>query len=134
VRCCQNELAKMMKTPVRLISVGTVGALGLYCYQDEGTRRSLQFWVNVFPKYLHYRTIQFFNRDLGVLSDNSAQIYYDQLHEKYTDEVKRLTYKMRGFYLKQAQLMSTQVHFLMFPRFIHSHGVPKRMILYHQLI
>jgi len=78
-------------------------------YFDEGIKRSLQFWSNIFPVYLHYRATQFLNRDLGVLSTEAANLYYEKLHVKYADKVRDLTYKMRGFYLKQAQLMSTQV-------------------------
>lgn len=81
-------------------------------YDDEGTRRSLRFWYNIFPLYLRYRTVQFFNRDLQIMSDDSANTLYESLHDHFTDKVKEIVYDMRGFYLKQAQLMSTQDDFV----------------------
>ena len=37
---------------------------------------------------------------------------YEALHNKYTDHVRDLTYEMRGFYLKNAQMMSTRDEFV----------------------
>lgn len=97
-------------------SLGVLGAsvVGLFVLaeNDEGTKRSLVFWGNVFPIFAHYRSIQFLNRDLKILSDTRADKIYEELHEKYTDRVRDLTYRLRGFYLKQAQLMSMQDHFV----------------------
>ena len=87
-----------------------------YAYKyDEGTKRSLQFWYNIFPLYVTYRSVQFLNRDTGIITDDYAKELYDSLHDKFTDEVKENVYKMRGFYLKQAQLMSTQDDFVPAP-------------------
>ena len=89
----------------------TVAGSIIFIYVDEGANRSFTFWSNIFPKYIHYRTMQLLNRDLGIVSDEYANSYYDKLHNMYTKPVRELTYKMRGFYLKHAQLMSTQVRF-----------------------
>lgn len=84
-----------------------------YQYQhDEGTRRSVKFWSNIFPIYLHYRFYQLLSRDLGIMSMQSADDKYFELNDKYTDKVRDITFEMRGFYLKQAQLMSTQDDFV----------------------
>lgn len=79
---------------------------------DVGTKRSLQFWSNIFPIYSRYRWTQFLNRDMKIMSDDDADIRYNSYHEKYAEPVKVLTYEMRGFYLKQAQLMSLQDSFV----------------------
>ena len=79
---------------------------------DEGTRRSAEFWRVCGPIWAHYRVVQLLNRDLRVLSDEIADPYYEKLHEKYTDTARDITYKLRGFYLKNAQLLSTQDDFL----------------------
>ena len=79
---------------------------------DEGSRRSLVFWSNIFPIYLHYRGIQLLNRDLGVISDSYADRLYADCNERYTYRVRDITYSMRGFYLKQAQLLSTRDEFV----------------------
>ena len=77
---------------------------------DEGSKRSIQFWRRVFPIYMHYRFYQLLDRDLGLLSDNYADKKFEDLHELYTDTVKDIVYSMRGFYLKNCQLLSTQVN------------------------
>lgn len=94
------------------VSAGTIGALGAVTYFDEGSRRSLQFWIYITPIYAHYRIYQILNREMGIISDESAARAYVSLDRKYTDSVRDTTYKMRGFYLKQAQLMSTQDDFV----------------------
>lgn len=83
-----------------------------YAYEDEGIRRSIQFWKSIFPIYLHYRAYQFLCRDLKVLDDEYTDRQYDRLHAMYTDKVREVVYTMRGFYLKQAQIMSCQDDFV----------------------
>ena len=79
---------------------------------DEGTRRSADFWFVAAPIWAHYRVVQLLNRDLKLLSDDVADPYYETLHEKYTDQARDITYRLRGFYLKNAQLLSTQDDFI----------------------
>lgn len=87
------------------------GAAYLY-HNDEGSKRSMQFWYNVGPVFAHYRGIQWLNRDLKIMDDATADRLYEEAHEKYSDFTRDLTYRMRGFYLKQAQLMSIQDDFV----------------------
>lgn len=84
----------------------------LFVNNDDGRKRSAKFWVNIFPMYLNYRCIQLLNRDLGLMNDSTAMNIYEKLHLRYTDRVKELTYEMKGFYLKQAQMMSMQDDFV----------------------
>lgn len=94
-------------------AVGLPTAVGAYLYEsDEGVRRSVTFWRNIFPVYLHYRAYQFLSRDLKLMSTEDADKKYDELHEMYSDKIRLITFNMRGFYLKQAQLMSTQDDFV----------------------
>lgn len=72
----------------------------------------MTFWYNVAPIYLQYRFVQFLNEDTGFLSDENAQYKYNALHDRHANFVRDLVYRMRGFYLKQAQLMSTQDDFV----------------------
>lgn len=100
----------------RFTKTGLVISFGIGSYwwikQDEGTARSLQFWSRIFPIYLHYRTLQFLNRDIQLVSDETANRLYEQLHIKYSGKVKSIVYEMKGFYLKNAQLLSTQDDFV----------------------
>ena len=99
----------------RIIAAGalTTGcAVTIGLYYDEGSRRSLKFWTNVGPMYAMYRAVQFLNSDVGIISDDYANKWYDYLHHKFTEPVKKLTYEMKGFYLKHAQLMSVQDDFV----------------------
>ena len=84
------------------------GALG---WLDEGSERSLRFWSAAFPVYLRYEFVQQRNKR-GFISDADAMDEYEVLHNRYTDYVRDLTYEMRGFYLKNAQLMSTRDEFV----------------------
>ena len=72
----------------------------------------MTFWYNVLPVYLQYRFVQFLEKDTGIISNENACQKYDALHNRHTDFIKDLVYRMRGFYLKQAQLMSTQDDFV----------------------
>lgn len=97
-------------------------ALGAYVGTEEGAQRSVIFWANAFPVYLQYRAVQARNRDavrLGVpawtgltLDDDAANAAYEALHDKYALPVRDLVYSMRGFYLKNAQLLSTRDDFV----------------------
>lgn len=93
-----------------------VSGYSTYKYQlksgEEGIKRSLQFWSGIFPIYVKYRTVQLLQRDLDWISKVEAEKMYNDLHEKHAGDVKDLTYKLRGFYLKQAQIMSTQDDFV----------------------
>ncbi len=99
----------------RSLGVATVGIGGFAAYKintDEGSHRSYSFWKQIFPIFLHYRYYQLLNRDLKLMSNEEADKHFNELHEKYSDKVREITYSMRGFYLKQAQLMSTQDDFI----------------------
>ena len=50
--------------------------------------------------------------DLRALWDGEALQRYEALHDRYSLCVRDLTYEMRGFYLKNAQLMSTRDEFV----------------------
>lgn len=102
---------------ISMLSVSIVAAAGIsYVSQnlDEGSKRSIQFWRRVFPIYLHYRFYQLLDRDLGLLDESYADKKFEDLHELYTDTVKDIVYSMRGFYLKNCQLLSTQVRLTLF--------------------
>jgi hypothetical protein len=62
--------------------VGLSGAVTAVALNDDGTRRSLQFWSRVGPLYAHYRFYQLLNRDLKLISDEYADARYDELNEK----------------------------------------------------
>lgn len=83
-----------------------------YVANDPGAKRSMSFWAGAFPIFLHYRGIQLLNRDLKILDDDIADRWYEELHVKYSPEVRDITYRLRGFYLKQCQLMSIQDDFV----------------------
>eukprot|EP00755_Sulcionema_specki_P005312 Sspe_Gene.4814::Locus_1589_Transcript_1_1_Confidence_1.000_Length_1721::g.4814::m.4814 len=93
-----------------------VGVVGSGCYVwgcvDEGVGRSQTFWGKAFPLFLRYRWVQFLNRDLGVMSDAEASRRYERLHEWCAPCAKDIALSLRGFYLKQAQMMSTRSDFI----------------------
>lgn len=74
---------------------------------NEGVERSVTFWGGVFPIFLQYRAIQFLNKDTGLISDEVAGQRYEELHDIFSPVVEALCYRLRGFYLKDAQFIST---------------------------
>ena len=76
-----------------------------------GVKRASTFYFHIAPIYAHYRAIQVCERQ-GILSEQRADEMYMACHERYTAPVKELTFQMRGFYLKQAQIISTQDDFV----------------------
>ena len=95
-----------------LAASGALCAGSAFVYKDEGAQRTIQFWYNIFPLYVTYRTVQLLNRDLGILGDERAMEIYESYHETFSPQVKDVVYRMWGFYLKQAQLLSTQDDFV----------------------
>ncbi|GAB5362505.1 hypothetical protein AAMO2058_000802800 [Amorphochlora amoebiformis] len=91
----------MVATGGAVVAGGGVGAL---YYLDEGFRRSMVFWGEAFPIYLHYEAI---HQATKGKSDQEINDAFDVLHEKYSPVVKDLTLQLRGFYLKMAQVSST---------------------------
>lgn len=91
--------------------IGGVSTAGYMSY-DEGAKRSGIFWYNVFPIYLQYRFMQLMNRDLSLVDDKTAEEYYNKCHDKFSEPIRDLTFRLRGFYLKQAQLLSMQDTFV----------------------
>jgi aarF domain-containing kinase len=75
---------------------------------SNGIMRSLYFWWGIFPVYLHYRTIQLLKRDLGLLSHEVGERMYSDAHNRHAHHVRDLHHALRGYYLKNAQLLSTQ--------------------------
>lgn len=94
-----------------VLGFGTV-ASSVVVSQDEGSRRAAVFWFRAAPLYVNYRFVQLLNRDMGLISNDVAWPWYEQLHEHWAPTVEDLVWEMRGFYLKQAQLFSTQDDFV----------------------
>lgn len=90
----------------------SITASSIVISQDEGSRRAAAFWMHAAPVYVNYRFVQFLNRDIGLISDDVAWPWYEELHQSYAPKVEELVWEMRGFYLKQAQLFSTQDDFI----------------------
>jgi aarF domain-containing kinase len=106
------RMMKVWKPVLGSILGGTGLSLLYYTQTDPGGARSLDFWRTVGPMYLQYRYVQFLNDDIGWINDGEAGVRYNDLHNRYTDDVKIATYRLRGFYLKSAQLMSIQDNFI----------------------
>lgn len=113
-RANEDVKSRAMASPaLKIAAAAAVSAAGAAVVtskvgNDEGTQRSIEFWKNIFPIYIQYRYVQLLHRDLGVIAEDDADRRYKELHERYSEPIRDLTYRMRGFYLKQAQLMSTQ--------------------------
>eukprot|EP00873_Tetraselmis_striata_P010841 jgi/Tetstr1/431105/TSEL_020821.t1 len=97
-----------------------VGTLSAYLATDEGAARSVGFWYHAGPIYLRYRLVQLRAEDLRrlgapewvTLTPEEAHHKYEDLHDRYAGHVRDLTYRMRGFYLKNAQYLSVRDDFI----------------------
>ncbi len=118
-------ISSAMRAALRLASAGAAsGAVGVgaYARYDEGTARSVTFWYHAFPVWAQYRAVQWRNRDLAkigvpswtglTLGDADADAAYERLHERHALKVRDLVFDMRGFYFKNAQLLSTRDDFV----------------------
>ena len=92
------------------IALGGTGVAGAAAFsqQDEGTkagmRRSAKFWQHTLPIFAHYRIVQW--RMDGAPQEESDAAFA-VLHNRYAPVAERLTLEMKGFYLKNAQFLST---------------------------
>lgn len=118
-------ISSAMRAALRLAAAGAAsGAVGVgaYARYDEGTARSVTFWYHAFPVWAQYRAVQWRNRDLAkigvpswtglTLGDADADAAYERLHERHALKVRDLVFDMRGFYFKNAQLLSTRDDFV----------------------
>ena len=95
----------------------TVVAGGAFAWQyntDEGTRRSVVFWGVAFPAYVHYRWVDYWTKGK---SENERDRAFNRLHDIYAPITEEIVLRLRGFYLKNAQFMST-VDFFIPPQYL----------------
>jgi len=81
---------------------------------DEGLRRCADFWIVVLPIYLHYLYVDKVAHPVpaGGEISNDRSAAFEELHARYSPVVESATLRMRGFYLKAAQMMSMREDFL----------------------
>ena len=103
-------MGRIIKLIGGTLGTATTGLVGLG-YYDEGVGRSQTFWCKAFPIYMRYRWVQLLSRDLGLISDEEASIRYENLHDSQSIKARDIVFGMRGFYLKNAQMMSTRDDF-----------------------
>jgi aarF domain-containing kinase len=83
---------------------------GTYFYQtDDAFNRTLRFYSVAVPAYLHYELTDRYSRNLP--SADREKLFTD-LHDKYSPILHSHVLKMRGFFLKAAQLMSIREDYL----------------------
>ncbi|RHY90569.1 hypothetical protein DYB26_014447 [Aphanomyces astaci] len=95
-------------------SVAVVGGASFYylLQTDPGFARSMYFYVNAVPAYVHYRAVQRYVEDIGHLGPDEADAWYNYLHDKYATPLYGTVLTLRGFYIKLAQIASTRGDFL----------------------
>lgn len=97
-----------------------VGGLFLVCsgafVVDDGFNRCVRFWLTALPIYAHYVYVDKIShpvrKDSNTDEINSRRAALESLHQRYSPIIERTTLRMRGFYLKAAQLMSMREDFL----------------------
>jgi aarF domain-containing kinase len=92
----------LRKLGIAGVGAGAIGAVAVS--RDDGLARSNKFWRNALPIFLHYRWVQWQMEGKPAAESDAA---FDVLHKRYAPVAEDLTYDMKGFYLKNAQFMST---------------------------
>ena len=96
-----------------LASAATAAAVSLpsfYVYKtDDSLNRALRFYSVAVPAYLHY---EFADRWYSGADPLLRDRIFNQLHDKYSPIMRSHVLKMRGFFLKAAQLMSVREDYL----------------------
>jgi aarF domain-containing kinase len=89
------------------LGIGGLGVAGaVAASQDEGIQRSNKFWAHAMPIFLHYKFVEYQTAFLKTpTAERDAK--FNDLHERYAPVAEALTLEMKGFYLKNAQFMST---------------------------
>jgi aarF domain-containing kinase len=100
-------------SPVSKIFIpGALGA-GIVGWHDDSVNRSVRFYSIAFPAYVHYELTDRFLRWKGI-SEGSEEwnTSFQNLHLRYSPIMRDNVLRMRGFFLKAAQLMSTREDFV----------------------
>eukprot|EP00906_Rhabdomonas_costata_P013433 RCo019298 len=94
-----------------LQGVGVCAVLGgtVYGYHDEGIHRAVLFWSQVGPIYLHYK---FTDWNLRLRPEEERDVAFNKLHDRYAPIAQRLVLRLRGFFIKIAQIASTRDDFV----------------------
>jgi aarF domain-containing kinase len=104
----RKALRKLGKGVLGTVGGIGVGVTGLYNL-DEGSRRQIIFWKGALPIFVHYRWTE---RQVSGLSEYEQSLAFNVLHDLYATEVHDLTLSLQGFFLKNAQLVSTRDDFV----------------------
>ena len=101
-----------MKAAIAARNLTATSALlgGAYFYQtDDSVNRTLRFYSVAVPAYVHYELTDRFSQNLPAAERDRL---FNNLHEKYSAILHSHVLKMRGFFLKAAQLMSIREDYL----------------------
>lgn len=80
-----------------------------YIAYDDSFNRAARFYSIAFPAYLHYEIMDRLKKSAN---DKQRQEIFSKLHAKYSPIMRDNVLRMRGFFLKAAQLMSTREDFV----------------------
>ena len=89
----------------------SITASSIVISQDEGSRRAAAFWMHAAPVYVNYRFVQFLNRDIGLISDDVAWPWYEELHQSYAPKVEELVWRCEVLF-ETGTTFSTQDDFI----------------------
>lgn len=105
-----------MRRATRKIGRGVLGVTslamlggGLYAYNDQGARRAVVFWSMVLPAYAHYKYTEW--KMVGK-DEQEKKRAFGALHDHYAPICEKLILRLRGFFIKVAQLGSTRDDFI----------------------
>ena len=99
MRQVKRFLGKTLKYTV--YGVGICGAgVGGYALYDSGFRRQMQFYRRAGPILMHYKYVEY------TYDPKKIESKYQQLHEKYAQQILDIILDLRGLYVKAGQFMT----------------------------
>eukprot|EP01083_Nonionella_stella_P163719 539721_1 len=70
-------------------------------HEEENWRRSLYFWGNLYPVYLHYRFVDLWTKNAEPSHRDKT---FQHLHERYKHKIYNIVIHLQGFYVKLGQI------------------------------
>jgi aarF domain-containing kinase len=93
----------------RAVTAGFAAVSSAILVSDDSLNRAARFYSVAFPAYIHYEIT---DRIYKNSSEAERREIFHKLHARYSPIMRDNVLRMRGFFLKAAQLMSTREDFV----------------------
>jgi len=96
-------------TPPSQLAGGILVLMVVAALSTQASRRSLYFWTQAFPIYVHYKVL---DHQLRRKPREYRQKRFNMLHDRYAPQMYTVIITMGGFFLKLGQIGGTRQDFV----------------------